>query len=434
MYWVRLDGFGKYLEDYHIQIPKLKIKKEWYKDLDPNVMDTYTMNSMFDHEKRFGLGEEKKDFKKLSKAKPDGLLIVETHQDTYPGSKIDSKGSKDSNNENNVTDSSVTSRRRRLIEGAASDASDLHEIGVPSLSPTLFPSAVYKEQSEEQSEKSEELEDLDMDGGEYNHTVLTPSFNYASHFDDEMPGRTGEGDGGDPDSRDAYKTFDDGYRYYSHSHNEYNETNFVFTDAHVLGSPVLFDIDRDGKAEVIVAISYYFDKSQYANKEGLDYDPDMYIAGGLGCWDLEGQTWVWLIHLDLTTDKTKFKALIHSTPTIADLDGDSRFEVILGTSLGLLYVVDVDTGFVKRFFPMQFHEIQAQIAVADIVGGHDLEIIVADMGGNLVVVNIDGDILWDKQLSGTLPHTPTIGDVDGDGQVGFCVSVFSFYVMTFLYG
>jgi hypothetical protein len=46
------------------------------------------------------------------------------------------------------------------------------------------------------------------------------------------------------------------------------------------------------------------------------------------------------VHLDLTTDKTKFKALIHSSPTIADLDGDGRSEIIIGTSLGLLYVLD----------------------------------------------------------------------------------------------
>ena len=40
------------------------------------------------------------------------------------------------------------------------------------------------------------------------------------------------------------------------------------------------------------------------------------------------------------------------------------------------------------------------------------------MGGTLAVVDALGEILWDANLSGTLPHTPTIGDVDGDGQVG----------------
>ena len=117
------------------------------------------------------------------------------------------------------------------------------------------------------------------------------------------------------------------------------------------------------------------------------------------------------MHLDLTTDKTKFKALIFSAPTVVDLDGDGRSEVIIGTSLGLLYLLDGESGFVRRFFPMQFHEIQATVAVADVHGGPDLEIIVADMGGNVVIVNIDGEVLWDRQLSGTLPHTPTVGNL-----------------------
>jgi hypothetical protein len=48
------------------------------------------------------------------------------------------------------------------------------------------------------------------------------------------------------------------------------------------------------------------------------------------------------------------------------MDGDGKFEVIMGTSLGLLYVMDGESGFVRRFFPLQFHSIQAQVAVADV--------------------------------------------------------------------
>lgn len=29
LFWIRLGEFGQYLEDYHVQIPKLKIKKDW---------------------------------------------------------------------------------------------------------------------------------------------------------------------------------------------------------------------------------------------------------------------------------------------------------------------------------------------------------------------------------------------------------------------
>ena len=46
------------------------------------------------------------------------------------------------------------------------------------------------------------------------------------------------------------------------------------------------DVNNDGHVEVVVAVSYYFDKEEYSNKE-LDFDPSMYVAGGLALWDLQ---------------------------------------------------------------------------------------------------------------------------------------------------
>jgi hypothetical protein len=55
-----------------------------------------------------------------------------------------------------------------------------------------------------------------------------------------------------------------------------NESDYLHVDAHVLSSPVLVDIDRDGRAEVFISISYYFDRVEYNDKSKLDFDPDMY--------------------------------------------------------------------------------------------------------------------------------------------------------------
>ena len=89
LFWVRMGEFGQYLEDYHIQVPKLKIKRDWHKGLKDGYSDSYIMNSMFDHDgmgyykrwnepktKLFENKEEKKEAYTSGKVKPDVLAAV----------------------------------------------------------------------------------------------------------------------------------------------------------------------------------------------------------------------------------------------------------------------------------------------------------------------------------------------------------------------
>jgi hypothetical protein len=46
----------------------------------------------------------------------------------------------------------------------------------------------------------------------------------------------------------------------------WNDSTFVFVDPHVLSSPVLVDVNGDGNMEIVMAVSYYFDKVEYAGK------------------------------------------------------------------------------------------------------------------------------------------------------------------------
>jgi hypothetical protein len=50
MYWLRIGEFGQYLEDFHMQVPKLKVRRDWSDGLDADFVDTYVMLSMFDHQ------------------------------------------------------------------------------------------------------------------------------------------------------------------------------------------------------------------------------------------------------------------------------------------------------------------------------------------------------------------------------------------------
>mmetsp|Transcript_10831 Transcript_10831/g.20033 ORF Transcript_10831/g.20033 Transcript_10831/m.20033 type:complete len:1046 (+) Transcript_10831:90-3227(+) len=483
LYWIRLGEFGQYLEDYHVQIPKLKIKRDWADGMDPKFVDNYVLTSMFDHDYA--------PFQKTgSKAKHDELesLSNEGGQVSYP--EQSSAGA----------DAEDVHRRRLSTE----DEQNQHKMNavkrnhMASMHDNLGEKAAKSRSQGDVDTSHEEASGngANNEGDSRNHNFESQSAEDVHAHEDNGAGKSVQPPGhalhiatpdelirdteslprqppnselkraeshpfrhpGGDDHDDRYADddantvtappedfIDDDYtvdaehayqgRHHYGIHGDdmsymgygdmggYNESNFVYVDPHVLSSPVLVDVNNDGDSELVMAVSYYFDKYSIGSKDELDYDPNNYIAGGIASWNIAKEEWSWLVHLDLTTDKTKFNALIFASPTVADIDGDGRKEVIIGTSLGLLYVLDGDSGFTRRFFPMQFHQIQAQVAVGDIVGGPSLEMIVGDLVGNLVCVNSDGDVVWDARLSGAIYHAATIGDVDGDGQLDVVVSV-----------
>ena len=76
------------------------------------------------------------------------------------------------------------------------------------------------------------------------------------------------------------------------------------------------------------------DALQAHKKElGPDIDISKYVAGGLVVFNLQTRSIKWQLHLDQSTDTTAFRAHIYSNPTLADLDGDGKLEIIVGTSM-----------------------------------------------------------------------------------------------------
>jgi hypothetical protein len=67
----------------------------------------------------------------------------------------------------------------------------------------------------------------------------------------------------------------------------------VWVDAHVLCTPAIADIDADGHDELVLAVSYFFDKEYYDNparaKDLGDVLKDKYVAGE-GSAGAEGDT------------------------------------------------------------------------------------------------------------------------------------------------
>ncbi|GAB5361222.1 hypothetical protein AAMO2058_000695000 [Amorphochlora amoebiformis] len=284
----------------------------------------------------------------------------------------------------------------------------------------------------------------------------------------ESPGDTGESPGGMGESRDsggsrrllgvaeedglspyeglsgeARRSFEEVSRWMSTSFHRKNESEgeseevkggerirleggHVWVDAHVLGSPALADSDGDGVDDrLIISVSYYFDSWHYRAHPELmkdlpsDFDHKNYVANGVVCMRLskDGVGSVeWVRHLDLTTSKTELKAMIYGTPTVVDLDGDGQLEILVGTRLGFVYLMDVNTGTIQPNFPLIMDDIQGQIAVADLIGNDgNLEIIVCDANGNVAVFTKQGEEVWSKSVTGFATQIPAIGDIDGDG-------------------
>lgn len=76
MFWVRIGEFGEYLEDYHVQVPKLRVKRDWSEGLDPQFVDSYVKLSMFD---RSGAEADKRSAAGKSaagKARLDDLQVL----------------------------------------------------------------------------------------------------------------------------------------------------------------------------------------------------------------------------------------------------------------------------------------------------------------------------------------------------------------------
>ncbi|XP_055807363.1 protein DEFECTIVE IN EXINE FORMATION 1-like isoform X2 [Solanum dulcamara] len=204
--------------------------------------------------------------------------------------------------------------------------------------------------------------------------------------------------------------------------------NYVHIDAHVLCTPVIADIDSDGVSEMIVAVSYFFDHEYYNSQEHMkelgDVEIGKYVAGGIVVFNLDTKQVKWTAQLDLSTDDGNFRAYIYSSPMVIDLDGDGNMDILVGTSYGLFYVLD-HNGKVREKFPLEMAEIQGAVVAADINDDGKIELVTTDSHGNVAAWTAQGTEIWEKHLKSLVPQGPVIGDVDGDGHTDIVVPTLS---------
>ncbi|GAB2272986.1 Protein DEFTIVE IN EXINE FORMATION 1 [Dionaea muscipula] len=215
---------------------------------------------------------------------------------------------------------------------------------------------------------------------------------------------------------------------------EFSETqhetveDYVDVDSHILCTPVIADIDDDGVSEMVIAVSYFFDREYYDNPEHskeLDgIDIEKYVASSIVVFNLDTKQVKWTAPLDVSTDSGKFRAYIYSSPTVADLDNDGKLDILVGSSFGLFYVID-HQGKVRKNFPLEMAEIQGAVIAADINDDGKIELVTTDVHGNVAAWTTQGKEIWETHVKSLVAQGPTVGDVDGDGHTDVVVPTLS---------
>jgi hypothetical protein len=112
-----------------------------------------------------------------------------------------------------------------------------------------------------------------------------------------------------------------------------------------------------------------------------------------------------------------------ASPVVGDLVGDSRLEIVYPGSDGVLVALDhlgePLPGFPVTFYPNASEATQSTPSLADIDGDGQLEILFGDESGAVHGYNHDGTQVdgFPIQLPGEVRSTPTVWDVDLDGMI-----------------
>lgn len=164
-------------------------------------------------------------------------------------------------------------------------------------------------------------------------------------------------------------------------------------------SPVIADIDEDGKPEIIIG--------------------DL-IGSKVSVFDLD-QNLVW----QKATDGG-----VRAEVTVEDIDFDGDVEIMVGDESGQLYAWHHDGTAVANFpFTVSSSRLLSSPAIEDINEDGQLEILQMSSDGNMYAFDLDGNKVWAAALTTTADTfgtqtrngKPVIEDLDGDGQVEIIV-------------
>jgi len=292
----------------------------------------------------------------------------------------------------------------------------------------------------------------------------------SGNGDDEYPDY-GYGGGGDDMYGGPSGGYDDYYgRYKSYRDDYYDEKHYVRVNPHILSTPTLAEIPKlygnDDEVEdmLFVPVSYFLDEDEYEGHfsykrfdntdagDETEVKRGMYVASAIMIYQLGNDPrWGRQEHLDLSSDhsspqnvtllgkipvkedNTRMGAFALSRPAVADIDGDGKLEVLIGTSMGIVYCFDATHMTMKNSWPIQMqHAVESPIVVEDIAANTKLEVLVSDIGGNVACFDEDANKVWHRDFRASVCDGPctvrasshiSLGDIDGDGTLDVTIAL-----------
>lgn len=184
---------------------------------------------------------------------------------------------------------------------------------------------------------------------------------------------------------------------------EYQLEEFEGSTSAVLSSPSLVDICGDNKLETIFG-SY---------------------NGYLYALDSEGKLlWKFLAG---NHEGSKYKRVgVYATPTVADLDGDGTYEIVIQTfpykevtNMTSIFCIS-NTGEEIWRFPTYGSGL-ASSSVADLNDDGWLEVLIGTESGDLYALKPNKEVLWQVNFCEPISSSPSIADLDGDSNLEIVV-------------
>lgn len=151
----------------------------------------------------------------------------------------------------------------------------------------------------------------------------------------------------------------------------------------IFASPAVADLNADGKLEIVVPVE----------KGDLETQKNLFVLSSAG-----------RVLWDFTADGS-----IHSSPAMADLDDDSKPDVVFGTNRGRVYALDGEKGSVLWSIKTPIGAFRSSPLAYDVDGDNNTEIVIGSSNGTLYCIDgKSGTIKWRYQTGDEISSSPSI--------------------------